>query len=124
MRKIGFVFASLSVVLGLGTATPGHAQTFHSFVAGNGSGTTCTLAAPCSNIQAAVTATNAGGIVSCLDQAANSDGATVLQVNITKSITIDCAGTSAAAYFVTINGTGIVVTLRNLQINMVETVGG
>src|SRR5437763_5456878 len=36
--------------------------------------------------------------------------------NITKSITIDCAGTSALASFITVEGAGIVVTIRNLTL--------
>jgi len=67
--------------------------------------------------------TNPAGIVSCVDQGANSFGNSVIGVTISKSITIDCAGTSAGTYYVTINGPGIVVTLRNLQINMVGSFG-
>ena len=116
MKTVSFAFACAGFVLAL--ATPAHALNSHSFVSGNGSGTACTFAVPCAAIGFAVAATSSEGIVSCVDQGANSDG-TVLDscFSISKSITIDCAG--VGSWYITINGSGIVVTLRNLQINMV-----
>jgi hypothetical protein len=116
MKTVSFAFACAGFVLAL--ATPAHALNSHSFVSGNGSGTACTFAVPCAAIGFAVAATSSEGIVSCVDQGANSDGTGVDAVfSISKSITIDCAG--VGSWYITINGSGIVVTLRNLQINMV-----
>src|SRR5262249_41096632 len=115
VKRISFVFACLCIVLGLAAATTkADADNFHSFVSANGTGTTCTFQAPCSDITTAINATVSGGVVSCSDQGGNSSGSTFAPISITKSITIDCAGTSAASWFITINGSGIVVTLRNL----------
>ena len=76
MKKIvGFVFACLGIVLGFAAVTSAHAQAnSHSFVSGNGSGTACTFSAPCANLDLAVTATASGGLVTCVDQGANSEG--------------------------------------------------
>ncbi len=117
MRSIGIVFACLGIILGFAVATPAHALNDHSFVSGTGSGTACTFSAPCAALFDAVVATNSGGLVTCVDQGGNSGGITEFGINITKTITIDCAGTSAGVYNVIINGPGIVVTLRNLNIN-------
>jgi hypothetical protein len=56
-----------------------------------------------------------------VDQGANSNGNTVFSFSVDRSITIDCAGTSAASWLVIINGAGIVVTLRNLTIDGLGT---
>jgi hypothetical protein len=117
MKRIGFVFACLGVVAGFAMATPAHAQNYHSFVSANGSGTACTFSAPCSTFADAVNATNSGGLVSCVDTGANSGGFSEINVNISKTLTIDCAGTSAGVSVISINGPGIVVTLRNLNVN-------
>jgi hypothetical protein len=115
VRKIRFVFACLGIVVGLIAATPSHAVTnAHSFVSANGSGTTCTFTAPCLDFQNALTATAPNGIISCMDQGALSSG--LFSATVTQSVTIDCAGTAVASWHITINGAGIVVTLRNLNI--------
>ncbi len=121
MKRIGFVFACLGIVLGFAAATPAHALNFHTFVSGNGSGTACTFSAPCALLSDAVSATIAGGLVTCVDQGANSEGTSLFGLTITKSVTIDCAGVSAGVFNVTINGPGIVVTLRNLNITGANT---
>ncbi len=124
MKKISFAFACLGIVLGVAAAAPAAAQTnLHSFVAGNGSGTACTFSAPCALLDEAVTATVSGGIVSCLDSGGNSGGHGIGGASINKSITIDCAGTAAGASFIIINGTGIIVRLRNLVINGASIAG-
>jgi len=87
------------------------------FVSGTGSGAACTRAAPCTTFQAAHDVTDAGGVISCLDSG-NFGGSTT----ISKSITIDCAGTVAtvfpapASQAFLINTAGVVVRLRNLTI--------
>jgi parallel beta helix pectate lyase-like protein len=87
------------------------------FVSGSGGGATCTRAAPCATFQAAHDVTDAGGEINCVD-AGDYGG-----VTITKSITIDCAGTvggisgALVATAVTINTASVVVRLRNLTLN-------
>ncbi len=118
MKKvIGFVFACLGIAFGFAVVTTAHAQNSHSFVSGNGTGTACTFSAPCAFFITAVGATNSGGLVTCVDQGASAGGNSETDITITKSITIDCAGVSTGVYNVVINGPGIVVTLRNLNIN-------
>src|SRR5437867_2251038 len=71
-------------------ALPAHALNTKSWVSGAGLDTNaCTRAAPCLTFAHALTQTNAGGSINCLDQA---DYGTL---TIDKSITIDCTGTFA-----------------------------
>jgi hypothetical protein len=117
MRKTCLVFACLSIVLGLTAATAARAQTnVHSFVSAAGTGTACTFSAPCGTFETALAATISDGLISCVDQGANSAGSNVTRIQITQSVTIDCAGTSAASWYITINGSGIVLTLRHLVV--------
>ena len=75
----------------------------------------CSRTAPCKTFGGAISKTDPGGIINCLD--ANAAGA----VTITKSITIDCTGTfvgilAAGTNGININGAGITVILRGLAI--------
>jgi hypothetical protein len=84
----------------------------------------CTITLPCAQFNFAFAATRAGGEIRCLD----SDGFNNFSsptVTITRSITIDCEGIGAAIHRVDlggndtgfiINGAGIVVTLRGLNL--------
>jgi len=65
----------------------------------------------------ALLVTDSNGLITCVDQGANSGNFSVQSFSVTKTVTIDCAGTSVAGWFVTINGAGIVVTLRNLTMH-------
>lgn len=88
------------------------------FVSGTGGGAACTRAAPCATFQAAHDATDPGGEINCVD--AGEYG----ELNTTKSITIDCTGTSASITFsmagtqigVRINTPSAVVRLRHITI--------
>jgi len=93
-------------------AAPAQAQgvNFKSFVSSTGGGSVCTFAAPCSHFQEAHDATFAGGMISCLD------GGHFAGANITRSITIDCTGTSASVTPFTISGAGVFVRIRNLTV--------
>jgi len=117
MKRIGFVFACLGIVLGLAAVTPVHATNFHSFVSANGSGTACTFSAPCNTFTAAIAVTSSDGVITCVDQGANSAGSNAIFFVVDRSITIDCGGTAPVAFNVVVNSPGIIVTLRNLQIN-------
>jgi Right handed beta helix region len=83
------------------------------FFSQGGTGTACTLAAPCSLAQAVANeGVDAQGFeIACADSsdsAVNSDAGLV----ITQSVTIDCAGTAGSIGVLTIDN-GAVVTLRN-----------
>lgn len=118
MRKIALVFATLAMVWGLAGAAPCRAANSHSYVSGKGGGTLCTLATPCADLGTAVAATLVDGEISCLDGGPSSFYGTV---SISQNITIDCAGVPAASLYITINGAGIVVTLRNLTLTTLGT---
>jgi hypothetical protein len=82
------------------------------WVSSTGGGAACTRAAPCATFQAAHDATDANGEINCVDSGVFGG------VIITKSITIDCAGTAATADAqITIMTTGLTVRLRNLIID-------
>ena len=108
---------SAFALLGLAGATPAGAIP-RTFVSGTGSGTTCTRAAPCATFQAAHDATDLAGEINCLND--GSFGG----LSITKSITIDCAGTVAAVDGnIFIATPGVTVRLRNLTLSS-GNVGG
>jgi len=87
-----------------------------SWVASNGSGTQCTRTAPCNNMQAAHDNTDPGGEINCID------GYDYGILNVTKTITIDCAGTqggmtdAGSIPTIIINHQFVDVTLRHLDI--------
>jgi hypothetical protein len=82
------------------------------FFSHSGSGSDCTLTAPC-QIQTAVDQEEsfAQGVLSCADSSENG----VLPVTISKSLTVDCAGTAGTITAFVISG-GAVVKLRNFTI--------
>ena len=112
------VVASISAV-DFRTA-PAHAQATRTWVASLPSGgddiNPCSRTAPCKTFAAALTKTIAGGLINCVD----ADGFGT--ITITKSITIDCAGTGGGilatlgANGVTIATANITVILRGLRI--------
>jgi hypothetical protein len=102
----------------IAVSSTAHAVQDRSFVrADGGAGFNCSdhLNA-CTTFTSALTNTNPGGVIYCLNSVL--DGA----ISITKSITIDCTNTNSSVVAVganaaiTINGAGIVVTLRGLKI--------
>jgi hypothetical protein len=125
IKKLGLLSGVLSIILLPALyAAPAHAQLYHSWVSNNGSdAAACTEAAPCQTFAHALFETEAGGEVSCINSGSYIAGAGLM---ITKSITIDCNGTLAwgngdtdtfVGDAITINGSGIVVHLRNLSIS-------
>jgi hypothetical protein len=119
MRKFRTLLAGLSFVLAwlLAAAGPADAANNHSWVSSTGTGAACTRTAPCSTIDLAVTATNAGGVISVLDPGDYGIP------NIPKSLTIRAEGVDGgftgannAGFFMTINAAPTdVVTLEGLQ---------
>ncbi|HTU12808.1 MAG TPA: right-handed parallel beta-helix repeat-containing protein [Allosphingosinicella sp.] len=93
------------------------AQATRTWVSGVGDDVNpCSRTAPCKTFAGAISKTAAGGEINCLDP--GGFGA----VTITKSITIDCAGTlgsilAASSNGIVINGANVVVVLRNLTLN-------
>lgn len=66
--------------------TPASAVT-EAYLKSTGSGSACTLAAPCASMVSAIAAAGAGGEVICLDKGAYSSNVTF---NISQSVTISC----------------------------------
>lgn len=111
MTRIALLSTSVAMMLVvLLAAAPAQALNDKSFVSSTGGGTTCTFAAPCGNFNDAHSATRAGGEIGCLDS--GFFGGAI----IAKSITIDCAGTSAQSGNYIVNVAGAVLTIRNLAI--------
>jgi len=102
---------------------PAHAQASRTWVSGVGDDVNpCSRTAPCKTFAGAISKTAAGGEINCLDP--GGFGA----VTITKSIVIDCheiygsvlvSGTNG----IIINGAGIIVALRNININGLKDTG-
>jgi hypothetical protein len=116
----------LAIALCLGAAAAAapsnaSAQATRTWVSGVGDDVNpCSRTAPCKTFAGAISKTAAGGEIDCLDP--GGFGA----ITITKSITIDCNGVIGGVLYsagsgVTVNGTDIVVTLRNIQINGLGT---
>src|SRR5262249_21383588 len=86
---------------------------FKSFVAiaGNDANDCSTPALACRSFQRAQNQTISGGQIACVDSL-DVGGMTT----INRTITIDCAGTSATADLFIINAANIVVVMRNLAI--------
>ena len=111
-----FTKISLAAIL-LASASPAFAQATRTWVSGVGDDANpCSRTAPCKTFAGAISKTAANGEISVLDPGGFGS------INITKSLTIDGAGTQASILApgvngVIVNGAGITVTLRNLSIN-------
>jgi hypothetical protein len=109
------IVLTATVAFVLATVSSAHAIP-RTFVSSVGAGVACTRAAPCRTFQLAHDATNPNGEINCIDAADFGS------VTISKSITIDCAGTlgaitaPATASGVLIDTAGVTVRLRNLSI--------
>jgi len=117
MRRALAVAVCFGIMAGA-TTSVSYAQATRTWVSGVGDDVNpCSRTAPCKTFAGAISKTAAGGEINCIDP--GGFGA----VTITKSLTIDCNGVVAGVLFagspsgVSVNGTNIVVTLRNLQIN-------
>jgi hypothetical protein len=111
----------VSCLVGLAAATwlsaePAQAQLARTWVASNGNNANdCSRTNPCTSLQTAHNKTNAGGEINCVDSGLFGS------VLITKSITIDCAGSlagdSSSPFVFRIDAAGAFVRLRNLSMN-------
>jgi hypothetical protein len=89
------------------------------YIANGGSGTTCTSAAPCGSLSAALGVDN-GGQITCLDPNTTAE----ISILFSGSVTIDClglnlAGTSGSVGLV-LDGTNQMVKIRNLTMSGVS----
>src|SRR5882757_3084683 len=122
-RNCGLRRATLAAMLPIAlapwlSATPAQAQATRSYVSGTGKdSTSCTVSAPCKTLQAALTATAAGGEIFVLNS--SNYGA----VTINKAVTITSEGANAgilspSGVGITISaGSSDVVNLRGLDID-------
>jgi hypothetical protein len=114
MRK---TVAILSFTLALVVAPSLFAQATRTWVSGVGDDANpCSRTAPCKTFAGAISKTAAGGEISVLDP--GGFGA----INITKSITLNGAGTLASILFsgtngVIVNGAGITVNIKDISLN-------
>jgi hypothetical protein len=105
--------AAVAILLTAGSVHAGQ----RTFVSAAGSdGNLCTPSQPCATFQRAHDVTDPSGEISCLDSSGYAGSSGVL---ISKSITIDCAGTVGAVNggAITVNAPGAIVRLRNLTLN-------
>ncbi|MGB9369151.1 MAG: right-handed parallel beta-helix repeat-containing protein [Xanthobacteraceae bacterium] len=118
MKKVAFsaIVLGATMVAPLLYSAPAHAQATRTWVSGVGDDLNpCSRTAPCKTFSGALGKTADGGEINCLD--AGGFGA----ATIAKSITIDCAfgfGSvlNSLTNGFTINTAGVVVYLRNLEI--------
>jgi hypothetical protein len=113
--KIIRFFSTAALVVGFSTVV--HAQATRTWVSGVGDDVNpCSRTAPCKTFAGAISKTMAGGEINALDPAGYG------AVTITKSMTIDCEDTqgsilASSTFGVTVNGAGVIVTLRGLSIS-------
>jgi Right handed beta helix region len=109
MKSLTLACAALAAILALLLPAAPAQALLKTFVSSTGSNANpCTFAAPCADFQVAHAATDPGGQIACLNSG------DFFGASITKSITMDCAGTSNSVFGFIINAAGIVVTIRNL----------
>ena len=121
--KSRILLAALATFLSLGlSATRAGAQATRTYVSQSGDDTqNCTRTAPCKTFAGTISKTATGGEINCLD--AGGYGS----FTITKSITVDCAGTLGSTTASTSTGivinpaAGSIVTVRNLTITGAPT---
>lgn len=102
-------------------AAPAHAQNPRTWVSGTGDdiSANCSRTAPCKTFAGAISKTNAGGEINCLDPAGYGP------LSITKSITVDCHDVMGSVLVSSGNGISInldsapnmIVRLRNINFN-------
>ncbi|MEA3016734.1 MAG: hypothetical protein QOI38_1456 [Sphingomonadales bacterium] len=124
LKKLA-VLAAAALTIAFASATPASAQgSTRTWVSGTGDDANpCSRTAPCLTFTGAFPKTATNGQITCLDPGGFGT------INITKSITIDCTGTQGSilangATGVFVNGNGINVVLRNLQIEGAHNVFG
>ncbi len=116
MRRIALFAIAAGFVVPLMASAPAHAQATRTWVSGVGDDVNpCSRTAPCKTFAGAISKTATGGIINCLDNAGYG------AVTIGKNLTIDCrpfmGGVLAGVgNGIVVNGAGITVVLRGLDI--------
>ncbi|MED5619491.1 right-handed parallel beta-helix repeat-containing protein [Ideonella sp. BN130291] len=116
LHSFGRCVATFAIILMMALPHAASAQATRTWVSGVGDDANpCSRTAPCKTFAGAISKTAANGEINCLD-AGGFGGLT-----ITKSIHIDCGGyiggvLNAGSTGFVVNGAGINVTLRNLDI--------
>src|ERR1700710_2170193 len=130
MRRIALFAVGFALLAPVLAAAPAHAQATRTWVSGVGDDVNpCSRTAPCKTFAGAISKTAAGGEIDCLDPGGFGT------LTITKSITIDCAGTFGSTLGSGTIGFNIndsasaapntaVVNLRNISINGAGTTPG
>lgn len=117
MRYAHLLAMAATAVIMTVAATPASAQATRTQVSGVGDDVNpCSRTAPCKTFAGAISKTATGGEINCIDP--GGYGA----VTVTKSITIDCAGTlgsilAAGTNGIVVNAASANVTIRNISIN-------
>lgn len=123
MIERALAFAACLGALAAAAPSTAYAQATRTWVSGLGDDfNPCSRTAPCKTFTGAISKTATGGEINCLDPAGFGS------VTITKSLIIDCNGAIGSVLYsggngITVNGTDIVVTLRNIQINGLGAAG-
>src|ERR1700716_4087029 len=123
MRRIALLAIAAGFVVPLMASAPAHAQATRTWVSGVGDDVNpCSRTAPCKTFAGAISKTATGGIINCIDS--GGFGA----VTIGKNLTIDCRPflggvLSGATNAINVNGAGITVILRGLDIEGAPGVG-
>jgi hypothetical protein len=112
MRRTAVLLATLA--LGLLVSAPAEALNSKSYVSsvGNDASDCATIATACRTFQRANNQTAAFGQIACVDSVHDNSVITT----VTKSLTIDCAGTSASLLGIIVDTAGLIVVVRNLEI--------
>lgn len=120
LRRMAVLAAGAFAIIG----TSASAQATRTWVSGVGDDVNpCSRTAPCKTFAGAISKTATGGEINCLDPGGFGT------INITKSLTIDCTGTTGSILGslttgVIVNGAGVNVILRGLSINGGNSVQG
>jgi hypothetical protein len=100
------------VAMAMAALQTASAQAAAYFFSEFGGGTACALQQPCTLNQAIVKAnSDHADELACTDSSDNGSSTA-----ITKSMTIDCSGTTGSVFALNVNGSGITVTLKNLTV--------
>jgi len=121
MKKHGVTITLTGGICALAVAAATPASAGQAYLSHTGSGTACSLAAPCADIGSAVAAAGANGEVICLDKSSYGSPSTIIQ-----SVTISCGDGlwEAPAGSVTVNTpAGADVVIEGLVIDG-QSVGG
>jgi len=116
MRRIALFTIAAGFVIPLMATAPAHAQATRTWVSGVGDDVNpCSRTAPCKTFAGAISKTSNNGIINCLDDGGFGT------VTITKSITLECSShiggmLAAGVPGVVVNGAGVTVVLRGLDI--------